>query len=163
MKEICLTQGKVAIVDDEDYEWLTRYKWYVAVRKGNPDYAIRHIWRNGKRTTTTMHQEILKPPIGMVCDHINRNGLDNRRCNIRICTQGNNCMNQNAERPRSTSCYKGVSLRSDGKTWRSRLKTKNKIYNIGTFNSEIDAAMAYNEVAKKMFGEFARLNNIEVR
>jgi hypothetical protein len=160
MKEIYLSQGMKAVVDDDDYDYLMQFNWHLWRKKENPFYAIRHIWRDGKRTTTTMHQEILKPPIGMICDHINGDGLDNQRRNLRICTHGNNAMNQSSHRRKSTSPYKGVSLYNDGIRWRSRIKTKDKIYNLGVFESEIDAALAYNNAAIKMFGEFARCNNI---
>lgn len=156
MKEILLTQGFVTLVDDIDFEWLSQWNWWVYNRKKDrTQYAIRHLWRNGIKTSTTMHQEILKPPEGMVSDHINGSGLDNRRENLRICTPSHNCMNRKPQK--GTSVYKGVSIRDDGR-WRARIKTGGKIYHLGIFVSEIEAAIVYDNAAKEIFGEFARLN-----
>jgi hypothetical protein len=159
MKEIKLQNDFVALVDDEDYEYLCQFRWHSAQQKGYTQYAIRHLWRDGKRTTTTMHQDILNPSLGMVSDHINGNGLDNRRSNLRVCTASNNCMNRKPQN--GSSVYKGVSLHTKGGKWAARIKTKGKIYNLGHFNSEIEAAVVYNNAATKMFGEFARLNTIQ--
>lgn len=156
MKEIPLTKGKVVLVDDDDFEYLSQWKWSLWSRKGNTQYAIRKIWKNGKRTTLAMHQEILKPPVGMISDHVNGYGLDNQRNNLRICNYGGNSMNRKPQI--GTSLYKGVS--AHGNKWRSRIKIHGKIYNLGSFESEIDAAVIYNDAAKKMFGEFARLNTV---
>ena len=155
MKEISLSQDMIVLVDDEDFEYLSQWKWHL-LRQKEPyaQYAIRHIWRNGKRTTISMHRQILETPKGMVSDHINGNGLDNRRENLRICSQSNNSMNRKPQK--GTSLYKGVT--ADGNKWTARIKTLGKIYNLGTFNSEIEAARTYDSAAKKMFGEFARIN-----
>lgn len=157
MKKILLNQNKFALVDDEDYEWLNQWKWSVGTKR-KTQYAIRKIWRDGKRTTTTMHQVILNTPKEMVSDHINGDGLDNRRDNLRICTQSNNCMNRSQQK--GTSKYKGVSLHSKEGKWKSRIKTKGKIYNLGHYKTEEEAACVYNIAAKIMFGNFARLNQI---
>jgi hypothetical protein len=156
MKEITLAKGRVALVDDIDFEYLSQFKWQLWDKRGNTQYAIRKIWRDGKKTTTTMHQEILKPPVGMISDHKNGYGLDNQRHNLRVCTYGNNCMNRKPQD--GTSLYKGVS--AHGKKWRSRIKTKGKIYNLGSFASEIEAARMYDRAATEMFGAFARCNNV---
>lgn len=158
MKEILLQKGIVALVDDGDYEYLNQFKWHSIRKKEYTRYVIRHLWRNGKRTTTTMHQDILNPPFGMVSDHINGNGLDNQRGNLRVCMASNNCMNRKPQN--GSSSYKGVSLHTKGGKWAARIKTKGKIYNLGHFESEIEAAIVYNNAAKKMFGEFARFNNV---
>ncbi len=100
---IPLTQGKFAIVDAEDYDWLIRYKWHACKCK-NTYYASRV--RGGK--TIKMHREIMRAPKGLVCDHINHNGLDNRKRNLRLCTNAQNCYNQRASAT-GTSKYKGVS------------------------------------------------------
>lgn len=159
MKEIMVGNGLSAQVDDEDYGWLNQYKWHLGTKKCGTQYAIRHLYINGKRSTITMHQDILKTPKGMCTDHINGNGLDNQKRNIRICTPSENCMNRKPQG--GTSKYKGVSLHSIGGRWKCRIKTKGKIYNLGHYDSEEEAARKYNEVASSMFGKFARLNTIE--
>lgn len=157
MKEIKLTQGKVALVDDEDYDELMKHKW-CAHKMGNNYYADRGIYINGKHYTILMHRQILGiTEYSIQVDHINMNGLDNRRCNIRTCSASQNFMNQKSYK-NSSSKYKGVCWRNDSKKWRARIRLNKKAYNIGTFENEIDAAKAYDEFAKKMFGEFARTN-----
>ncbi len=157
MKEIMLTQNKKALVDAKDFEWLSQWKWGVGTDRGT-QYAIRKIRRDGKRTTITMHQMILNTPTGMVSDHVNGNGLDNRRSNLRVCSYSNNAMNRKAQK--GTSKYKGVSLHSIGGKWKSRIKTKGKIYNLGHFGTEEEAAKRYDEAAVQIFGEYAKLNNV---
>ena len=159
MKEIMLSHNLSALVDDEDYEGLSKFKWHLGTKRCGNQYAIRRIYVNGKKSTTTMHQDILKTPKGMCTDHINGNGLDIRKCNIRICSPRENCMNRKPQG--GTSKYKGVSLHSKGGKWKCRIKTKGKIYNLGHYDSEKEAARKYNEVASMMFGQFARLNMIE--
>src|SRR4030042_4552219 len=113
VKEIQLTQGKVALVDDEDYNWLIKYKW-CANKVETRWYAIAHIPHKG---TIRMHQFLLNPEKGMKCDNINGNGLDNRRCNLRIVTNAQNSMNK--RKKRGMSKYKGVHWRNDVKEWRA--------------------------------------------
>lgn len=157
MKEIKLTQGKVALVDDEDYDELMKHKW-CAHKMGEMYYADRGKYENGKQRTILMHRQILGiTEYSIQVDHINMNGLDNRRCNIRACTRSQNFMNQKSYK-NSSSKYKGVEWRKDTKKWRARIRMDKKLYHIGCFENEIDAAKAYDEFAKKMFGEFARTN-----
>ena len=87
MKYIPLTQGKFAIVDDDMYEYLNQWKWCLRKKSERSFYAGRNDWENKKNHIVTMQQLIMNPPKGMVIDHINGNGLDNRRCNLRICTR----------------------------------------------------------------------------
>ena len=157
VKQIPLTQGKFAIVDDADCQWLNQFKW--CAYKGNSTYyAIRG---DGKRNTIRMHREILNSPKGLCTDHRNGNGLDNRRKNLRVCTNAENLQNQ-TKRARCTSKYKGVTTYSVVKhrkrPWLAQITFNNKHINIGYFASEESAARAYDIAAKKYHGEFARLN-----
>lgn len=156
MKEIKLSQNKVALVDDEDYPLLMKYNWHLGPKQCNSQYAIRHIYKGDKRSTTSMHREIIQVPNGKIIDHIDGNGLNNQKSNLRICTIQNNCMNRNMQY--GTSLFKGVSAHN--KNWRARIKFNGKIYNLGTFPNEILAAEQYNNAAMLLFGNFAKLNPI---
>ena len=151
-KLIPLTQGKFAIVDAADYEWLSQYKWFVKKRK-NTSYAESK--KKGK--TVKMHRLITGAPPHLFVDHIDNNGLNNRRSNLRLCTQQQNIYNQ---RPRQgfTSRYKGVCRYKKTKKYRSAIKTNGKSLSLGYFDDEIAAAIAYDKAAKELFKEFAYLN-----
>ena len=156
MKEIPLSQGMVTLVDDADYEELSQHKW-CAVAGGFTFYARRYVGRiPGKRKTIIMHREILKPRLGYVTDHINGNGLDNQRINLREVTQRQNCMNRKGTK--GTSKYKGVSWSRRDKVWRVQIKVDGLSIALGTFRNEEAAAKAYDEAARKHQGEFAYPN-----
>lgn len=152
VRYIPLTQGKYAIVDAEDYPALAKYKWHAQVRKdGGMCYAVR----NSGRKTIMMHRQIMKPPKGMVIDHINHNGADNRRCNLRICTQAQNTRNKrrfSAGRSR----YRGVSPAGD--KWRATVGHQGRTLYVGLYDTEIEAARARDRKAVELAGEFAVLN-----
>lgn len=154
MKRISLTQGKFALVDDVDYEWLNQWKWHLHKAK-RALYAIR----NTQRTTVKMHREILglKYNDGKQCDHINGNGLDNQKHNLRICSHQENCHNARPNR-NASSKYKGVYRRREERIWCARIKYNNKKKSLGYYHDEEKAAQAYDEAAKKLFGKFAWLN-----
>lgn len=160
MKRINLTQNKVAIVDDQDYDWLSRRKWYA--HKGTHGYyAVRNSKKcEGKKHLIRMHRAIMGLQYGdkQEIDHINHNGLDNRRCNLRVCTHRQNGYNQTSKT--GSSKYKGVSWYKPYKKWESYIDTNGKRQKLGYFDNEIDAAKAYNDKAKELFGEFACLNKI---
>ena len=156
MKQIPLTQGKFAIVDDEDYEYLMQWKWCVVRHKKGRWYASTHI--NNK--TIYMHRWLIQNKPGKFTDHRNGNGLDNRRVNLRSCSPSQNGHNSKC-RAGGTSKFKGVSWDRRYSKWRASIGIKYKLYNLGRFVNEKDAAMAYNEKATKVFGEFAYLNIIE--
>lgn len=153
MKEIPLTQGKVALVDDEDYDWLMQWKWSVSSSSTKP-YAVR--WTSGNRKVR-MHRAILNLPDGVVGDHINLNTLDNRRCNLRPATKAQN--NQNTKgRINTSSQYKGVSWDINKERWVAQIWANDKKYWLGTFRSEHEAAHAYDAAACIHHGEFAKTN-----
>ena len=159
MKEIKLTQGKVAIVDDEDYEYLRQFKWCARNHRGYTWYAQRFSQTvNGKRRIILMHRYIMDTPDGMETDHINHNGLDNRRENLRICTCAENRRN-NRIAENNTTGYKGVGYTTDGYI-RAQIRCNNKKHHLGHFKTVEAAAKAYNKAALKYHGEFANLNII---
>lgn len=157
MKKIPLTKGKFAIVDDEDYEWLNKYKWQ-ADKIGNTYYAVRVVSQRGDRQKIYMHRCIMGAIRGQEIDHRNGNGLDNKKNNLRFCTRKQNLQNQKPHN--GSSKYKGVSWfkwEAGGK-WRAKIQINYKTIHLGLFNDETDAAKAYDEKAKEIFGEFARPN-----
>lgn len=159
MKKIPLTQGKFAIVDDIDYAFLVKWKWYF------DDYAIRKSRKSdglSKRITIYMHRVVLSRKLGHFdfedTDHKNQNRLDNRRCNLRPASRSQNSANRKLQQ--GSSKFKGVQWHKRGKKWQVRIKFEGKTKHLGLFTDEIEAAQAYNKAAKKLFGEFAYLNSI---
>ncbi len=153
-KLIPLTKDKFAIVDADDYERLSKYKWH-ALQDSNNYYARK---RRG-HGMVLMHRLLLNAPRGLVVDHINHNGLDNRKSNLRLCTVAEN--NQNSRpctRPNKWSKYKGVTFDKNRKLFMAAIIHNKKRYFLGRFDSETDAAKAYDKKASELFGEFAYLN-----
>lgn len=155
MKEIKLTQGRVTLVDDEDYEYLNQFKW-CAHKTPNTFYAVRNAYINGKQVTVRMHAEILGISGG---DHADGDGLNNQRCNLRICTHQQNMWNRQIHKITKYK-YIGVQLNPHGGKWIARIRYNGKNIHIGSFVDEIDAAKAYNTKAIEFRGEFANLNKI---
>lgn len=159
MKEIQLTQGKVALVDDDMYDYLMQWKWYANNLSGK-FYAIRNHRENKKFVAQLlMHRFIMNPSKGLVVDHLNGNTLDNRKCNLRVCTYSQNSMNR-IKQINNNSGYKGVSWHKNHKIYESRIMSNGVNIHIGSFENIIDAARAYNDAAVKYHGEFAKLNQI---
>lgn len=163
MKLIPLTKGYHAMVDDEDHEWLSQHKWHV--QDGRLVYAGRKLGGYA----LLMHRKIMGLERGdkRQVDHINGNGLDNRKENLRICTHIENCRNSRKSK-RGASMFKGVSLRApnkwkawkgyDGPVWYARVYAEGITYSAGYHKSEEAAARAYDAKARELFGEFARTN-----
>ncbi|MBW8040358.1 MAG: hypothetical protein FVQ85_10195 [Planctomycetes bacterium] len=152
-RRIPLTQGQYAIVDPERYEELAKHKWF-AKRCDGRFYAVR----STKIKNVKMHQVIMGTEEGKVIDHINSNGLDNRKANVRFATSQQNSWNQRKQRGNSSSKYKGVSWEKKRKEWRARITFKGRVVHLGRFDTEKEAAMAYDDKAREFFGEFAWLN-----
>ena len=156
VKEIKLANNKgVALVDDEDYERLNEYKWNLA----KPYYASTNIYINNERTMKRMHLLILDGIKGKEIDHIDGNGLNNQKNNLRLVNRSQNCMNRN-KRKNCSSKYKGVSWDKNEKKWRVHICINKKIKYLGRFENEIKAANAYNKAAKELFNEYANLNEV---
>lgn len=139
MLYINLTKGKRAIVDEEDYEWVSKHKWTYA----NTGYVKRNT--NKDKRTYLLHREILKAKKGQIVDHINRNKLDNRRSNLRIASRSQNAFNSILNK-RNTSGYRGVCWDKRHNFWVADLQGKR----IGYFKTKIEAALAYEEAVKKL-------------
>lgn len=152
MKEIQLTQGQVALVDDRDYAWLSKHKWF-AQWKRYGYIAGRQV--RGK--LISMGVAIMKPAYNMQVDHINGITLDYQRANIRVVTTSQNAWNRGG-RHRATSRFKGVSLHTTNDNWIVHITKNGRTKHIGCFDSEGEAARAYDTAAKELYGEFAFLN-----
>jgi hypothetical protein len=148
---IDLTQDKIALIDAADLEWLSAYRWQ-AVRHGHLWYAVRRHGHSHRK----MHREILDAPAGITVDHINGDGLDNRRHNLRLATPQQ--QNQNRRTRKGVSVHKGVVWHERDQKWQAQIWLNGKYIYLGSFNDEIEAARAYNEAARAMFGEFAHVN-----
>jgi len=153
MKRIKLTGNKFALVDDQDFELLNQWKWY-AHKDGNTYYAIRGVWKDNKVFRFFMHREILdlKYKDGKITDHINRNGLDNRKTNLRIVTKAENCRNH-TKFSTNTSGYTGVSWHKVIKKWQSQIRAGGKKINLGYYNNIKDAVGARKQGEIRYWGE----------
>lgn len=160
MKEIQLTTGKVALVDDDDYEYLNQFKWYI-MKNRNRYYAMKKIYQNGQQTAMLMHRLIMNTPSGMDTDHIDMNGLNNQKSNLRVCTRSQNMYNTN-KNTNTSSKYRGVYLLGPNR-WQVKISVNHKSIYLGMYKTEIEAAIKYDEAAIKNRGEFARLNFPDMR
>jgi len=164
MVEIPLTKGKIALIDDEDYEKVSRHKWHICKSKWGQIYAVTDTKTDtGRKIKKAMHRLILDVNISfhiLQIDHISGDGLDNRRFNLRICTPFQNAGNQKISK-NNTSGYKGVGWDIVKKMWRSCIKINGKTLHLGYFRNKIDAAITYNNVAVKYWGGFAKINPIQ--
>jgi len=152
VRYIPLTKKKFAIVDAADYEWLSKHKWYAQARRdGKGFYAAR----NRGRQTVFMHREIMQTPEGKVVDHRNGNGADNRRANMRNCTQDENRLNSRA-RGREKSEFTGVFRK--GNKWEAQFKYKGRRYYLGLYDDPVEAAKARDRMAYALAGPFVYLN-----
>lgn len=156
-KEIPLTHGKIAIVDAADYEYLNQWKWG-ATRPYRVWYAVRYIGKKGRGGfPLRMHREILSVSSpAQTIDHVNGDGLDNRRCNLRLASTRQNCYNVGARKD-NKSGQKGVTWHKASRKWRAQIAVPGKIKHLGTFAEKAEAIKAYQLAAREVHGEFAKL------
>jgi len=147
----------VAIVDDEDFALATERKWTAQVRPNGNVYAAICVKKNGVNKKMYLHRIIARARDGQVVDHSNGNPLDNRRCNLRICTQGQNLRNQKLRKD-NTSGYKGVSYSKFHGKFVAYISVDNKRVSLGLYKCAIEAAKKYDIAAKQYHGQFALLN-----
>ena len=150
MKEIKLTQGKVAMIDDEDFDLISQHRWHY-VAGYSCGYAATA--RPCGKGNLGMHRFLVPCPLGHVVDHINGNSLDNRRCNLRVVTRAQNRQNSR-KRVNASSQFKGVSWYKPKRQWHAMLTGQD----LGFYDDEAEAARVYDAAAKKLYGEFAWLN-----
>ncbi len=163
-RNILLTKGFVALVDDEDFDWLNQWKWHylgrVNTNAGSQGYAARQEWVNKTYRMVYMHREILGLKRGearttdRLGDHINGDTLDNRRSNLRIVTHSQSVQNRSTQRNNTSGC-KGVS-RFSQRLWRARIYKDGREVLIGYFKSFDEAVAARQEAERHMFGEYRR-------
>lgn len=154
MKEIQLSKGKIALVDDEDYDLVSKYKWYCNNGR-HTYYACRDDTMDGSKIL--MHRFILGAIPGSIVDHIDGNGWNNCKNNLRVCTSKENARNMKRY-AESSSKYRGVSWDSINKKWYVQITVDYKSYFLGRFTDEVEAAKVYDKAALEYFKEFASLN-----
>jgi hypothetical protein len=165
MKQIPLSQGKFALVDDEDYDYLIQWKWYFAKKsKKESGYARRKKYIgevNGQKKWKAiwMHKEILHVGLNQKVDHIDEDKLNNQKYNLRSCTNAENSRNR-GKNSANKSGYKGVCWYGKTNRWLVQIGVDFKIIRLGYFKDKDEAARAYNAAAVKYHGEFAKLNEI---
>lgn len=156
---ISLTQGKFALISEEDFDLVHPYRWHViqGQRKSGTPYKT-YAARKHEGKTRYMHHEILPKQRGRKVDHINGDTLDNRRENLRYVTSRQSCMNTFKTCNKKTSRYKGVHWSKAWGRWRAQIMFEGRTKMLGGFESEQQAAKAYDLEASKLFGVFAKLN-----
>lgn len=158
--EIYLPHEKVALVDWNDLPKVLPFTWFT-LHGGTRWYAVTSITTSPYKTKILlMHRIISEPPNNLDTDHINGNGLDNRRCNLRFATRSQNSANQRKREKKTISRFKGIRLIRRTNHWCGQICIEGRRMHLGVFDKEEEAALAYNKAAVKYFGEFARLNEI---
>lgn len=156
MREIPLTQGQVALVDDEDLELVNKYKW--SCRPGKRTFYAQAATRiKGRNYCVKMHRVIMHVPTSQQVDHIDGDGLNNQKSNLRLCNNSENAMNRR-KRLNTSSKYKGVSWWTARQRWVADIWLSGKNVRLGTFQQEIEAARVYDAAARIHFGQFAKTN-----
>jgi hypothetical protein len=156
-RRIPLTIGKYARIDPRRYGELSGYRWY-AKKNGRGYVALRFAPEDGRAAPVYMHRQILNAQKGQIVDHKNRDSLDNRDENLRFANSSQNSFNRVKMNSKTSSRYTGVSFIKEYGRWRAYIEYSGNRRSLGYFDSEIDAAKAYDTAAKKYHGEFACLN-----
>lgn len=163
-RRIPLGEGKFTIVEPEDYYRFNNFHWSCK-KRGDCFYAFRLLNSpDDKLNFVLLHREIMNAPKGMLVDHRDGKGLDNRRANLRLATRSQNNCNRRKKKTKALSQYVGVTFDKRNKRkkrWFARIYINGKCKHLGCYKSELEAAKAYDEAAKKYFGEFSRLNLAE--
>ena len=155
---IPLTNGMVALIDDEDLPLVSRFSWsYTQVLYATTGYAYAATGKDKSGPGMKMCHFLTRPPAGMTIDHINGDGLDNRRANLRICTRAENCRNRRKQQKPTASIYKGVQRRKPA-GWCAVIRACGLQRHLGNFRDEVEAAKAYDAAARKFHGAFACVN-----
>jgi hypothetical protein len=162
VKWIPLTQGKEAIVDDCDYDHLMQWRWFYHWKGRSTGYAQRAEYANGQQNKVYLHRVVAErcglETVGRQIDHVDGDGLNNCRNNLRVATNRQNAGNQKRQ-CNNTSGFNGVVWAQRERKWRARIGEGGRQH-LGYFDDPRDAARAYNEAAMKHFGEFACLNPV---
>lgn len=161
-RKIPLSKGLLAVVDADDFEWLSRWRWHAVSGRGRPGlwYAARWAKKSegGPRRYVWMHRVVAGIALGEFTDHIDGDGLNNTRANLRRATMSQNGRGARGWAPRKTSMYRGVSWSRTRNKWCAYATIDGKSVNLGRFESEELAAMAYDRAVNENYGEFATLN-----
>lgn len=161
MQYVELTKGMQALVDDEDFERICEYSWHLLGRK-NTLYASRTVMENGKKVNIMMHRLILRVnDKSLHVDHINGNGLDNRKENLRLVSRNQNMRNLNHKRSNNSSGYRGVCYDKNSGKWLSYIYVNSKQIKLGRFSEIKDAALAFDKAAKELFGPYCGKLNFD--
>jgi hypothetical protein len=157
-RKIPLGEGRFTIVDPDKYYWLNSYHWFID-GNGKKIYVVRTILlANGKKKFMRMHREIMNSPVGLYVDHRNGNTFDNRKANLRLATHAQNSYNRGKTKSKTSSRFIGVHLDKKTNQWKVQINYLKKAVFLGRFDSEIEAARAYDHAAREYHKEFARLN-----
>ncbi len=156
MKEISLTQNKIALVDDNDFDWLSTFNWAAIFHKPSGNwYARRFTKADG---TIIMARFIMDAQKGQIIDHKDHDTLNNQRSNLRVATVSLNGANRRKGRSNTSSLYKGVHWYTAVGKWKAVIRKNGEAFFLGHFEDEVGAALAYDNKALELFGEFAHLN-----
>lgn len=158
-RKIELTQGYFALVDAEDFELVSKFSWHASVQRGKV-YADGITGKRPNRKRIRMHRMIMQCPPDMLVDHIDGNSLNNQKSNLRLCNNTENVRNQAGHRDRAGK-FKGVIFQKERNKYCAKLSFNGKLVYSKRYSNEVDAAKAYDMLARKYFGEFARTNFTE--
>jgi hypothetical protein len=153
-RQIPLAKGRSALVDDDDFARVSEYQWHIT----SSGYVAGMIIIDGAHKLVYLHRFLLNAPSGQVVDHINGDRLDNRQDNLRLVTRAQNQWNRKVQHNRSG--YKGVCWHRRKRKFYARIQANGRRYHLGYFDTAEEAAQAYDAAARRLFGEYARLNSV---